>query len=74
MLTLDLDFGLNTNVEAQEILHLLTKNGDFCYCEQRVMRFLVTLLCCPVFHQIDAMSFILHILLVDDVNKLVSMY
>jgi hypothetical protein len=29
MLTLDLDFGLNTNVGAQEILHLLTKNGDF---------------------------------------------
>jgi hypothetical protein len=45
MLTLDLNFGLNTNVEAQEILHLLTKNGDFSYCEQRVMNFLVTLLC-----------------------------
>jgi hypothetical protein len=73
MLTLDLDFGLNTNVEAQEILHLLTKNGDFFYCGQRVMNFLVTLLCCPVFHQIDAMSFILHILLVDNVNKLVNM-
>jgi hypothetical protein len=26
---LDLDLGLNTNVGAQEILHLLTKNGDF---------------------------------------------
>jgi hypothetical protein len=37
------------------------------------MNFLVTLLCCPVFHQIDAMSFILHILLVDNVNKLASM-
>jgi hypothetical protein len=49
MLTLDSDFGLNTNFEAQEILHLLTKNGDFCYCGQRVMNFLVTLLCCPVF-------------------------
>jgi hypothetical protein len=32
MLMLDLDLELNTNVEAQEILHLLTKNGDFCYC------------------------------------------
>jgi hypothetical protein len=73
MLTLDLDFGLNTNVEAQEILHLLTKNGDFFYYGQRVMNFLVTLLCCPVLNQIDAMSFILHILLVDDVNKLVNM-
>jgi hypothetical protein len=73
MLTLDLDHGLNTNVGAQEILHLLTKTGDFCYCGQRVMNFLVTLLCCPVFHQIVAMSFILHILLVDNVNKLASM-
>jgi hypothetical protein len=72
MLTLDLDFGLNTNVEAQEILHLLTKNEDFCYYGQRVTNFLVTLLCCPVFHQIDAMSFFLHILLVDNVNKLVN--
>jgi hypothetical protein len=34
MLTLDLDLGLNSNVGAQEILHLLTKNGDFCYCGQ----------------------------------------
>jgi hypothetical protein len=73
MLTLDLDLGLNTNVGAQEILHLLTKNGIFCYCGQRVMNFLVTPLCCPVFHQIGAMSFILHILLVDNVNKLVNM-
>jgi hypothetical protein len=73
MLTLDLDLGLNTNVGAQEILHLLTKNGDFFYCGQRVMNFLVTLFCCPVFHQIDAMSFILHILFVDNVNKLVNM-
>jgi hypothetical protein len=73
MLTLDLDLGLNTNVEAQKILHLLTKNGDFCYYGQRVMNFLVTLQCCPVFHQIDAMSFILHILLVNNVNKLASM-
>jgi hypothetical protein len=30
MLTLDLDFGLNTNVETQEILHLLNKKkGGF---------------------------------------------
>jgi hypothetical protein len=29
MLTLELDIGMNTNVEAQEILHLLTKNEDF---------------------------------------------
>jgi hypothetical protein len=49
MLTLDLDLGLNTNVGAQEILHLLTKNGSFFYCGQRVMNFLVTPLCCPVF-------------------------
>jgi hypothetical protein len=73
MLTLGLDLGLNTNVGAQEILHLLTKNGDFCYCGQRVMNFIVTLLRCPVFHQIDAMSFMLHILLVDNMNKLASM-
>jgi hypothetical protein len=73
MLTLDLDLGLNTNVGAQEILHSLTKNGDFCYCGQRAMNFLVTLLCCPAFHQMDAMSFILHILLVHNVNKLASM-
>jgi hypothetical protein len=69
-----LDLGLNANVGAQEVLHLLTKNGDFCYCGQRVMNFLVTLLWCPVFfHQIDAMSFILHILLVDNVNNLANM-
>jgi hypothetical protein len=49
MLTLDLDLGLNTNVGAQEILHFLTKNGDFFYCWQRVMKFLVTLLCYPFF-------------------------
>jgi hypothetical protein len=73
MLTLDLDFGLNTNVEAQEIVHFLTKNEDFCYYGQRVTNFLVTLWCCLVFHQIDAMSFILHILLVYNVNKLVNM-
>jgi hypothetical protein len=73
MLTLELDIGLNTNVEAQEILHLLTKNEDFRYYGQRVTNFLVTLLCCPVFHQIDAMSFVLHILLVDNVNKLMNM-
>jgi hypothetical protein len=73
MLTLDLDLGLNTNVGAQEILHLLTKNGSFCYCGQRVMNFLVTAPCCPVFTKFDAMSFILHILLVDNVNKLANM-
>jgi hypothetical protein len=52
MLTLDLDLGLNTNVGAHEILHLLTKNGSFCYYGQGVMNFLVTPLCCPVFHQL----------------------
>jgi hypothetical protein len=36
------------------------------------MNFLVTQPCCPI-HQIDAISFRLHILLVDDVNKLVNM-
>jgi hypothetical protein len=49
MLTLELDLGLNTNVGAQEILHLLTNNGSFCYCGQGVMNFLVIPLCCPVF-------------------------
>jgi hypothetical protein len=28
---LELDLGLNTNVGDHEILHLLTKNGSFCY-------------------------------------------
>jgi hypothetical protein len=37
------------------------------------MNFLVTLLCCPVFHQIDALSFIVQIILVDNANKLASM-
>jgi hypothetical protein len=69
----DLDLGLNTKVGAQEISHLLTKNGSFCYCGQRVMNFPVTPLCRLVFHQIGAMSFILHILLVDNVNKLANM-
>jgi hypothetical protein len=52
---------------------LLTKNGSFLYCGQRVMNFLVTPPCCPVFTQFDAMSFVLHILLVDNVNKLANM-
>jgi hypothetical protein len=47
MLMLELDLELNTNVGDHEILHLLTKNGSFCYYGQRVMNFLV--LCCPVF-------------------------
>jgi hypothetical protein len=37
------------------------------------MNFLVTPPCCPVFTQFDAMSFVLHILLVDNVNKLANM-
>jgi hypothetical protein len=37
------------------------------------MNFPVTPLCRLVFHQIGAMSFILHILLVDNVNKLANM-
>jgi hypothetical protein len=49
MLALDLDLRLNTNVGANEILHWLTKNGDFWLLRAESMNFLVTLLCCPVF-------------------------
>jgi hypothetical protein len=39
--------GLNTKVEAYEILHMLTKIQNFATLELRDMKFLVTLGCCP---------------------------
>jgi hypothetical protein len=74
MIILELDIELNTNVGAYKILHLLTKNENFSQRGQRVMNFSLTELRCPVSTEMMLWVFVLHILLVDDVNKLVNMW
>jgi hypothetical protein len=57
MLSLELDLGLNTNVGAHEILHLLTKKWDFLLLRAESYEFSSNLAVVSSFHQIDAMSF-----------------
>jgi hypothetical protein len=73
MLTFELDLGLNTNVGAQKNLHSLTKKWEFLLLRAESYEFSSNSTVLSGFHQIDAMSFILHILLVDNVSKLVNM-
>jgi hypothetical protein len=73
MLMLDLVLGLNTNVGAQEILHLLTKKWEFLLLRAECYEFSNNSVVLSSFPPISAMSFILHILLVDNMNKLEHM-
>jgi hypothetical protein len=38
---LEIDSELNTNIGAYEILHPLTKNGNFAVCKQGFMNFML---------------------------------
>jgi hypothetical protein len=57
MLTLELDLGLNTNVGAHEILHLLTKKWEYLLLRAESYGFSSNSAVLSGFHQIDVMSF-----------------
>jgi hypothetical protein len=73
MLTLELDLGLNTNVGDHEIFALADQKWEFLLIWAESYEFSSNSAVLSSFHQIYAMSVRLHILLVDDVNKLVNM-
>jgi hypothetical protein len=73
MLTLDLDLGLNTNVGAHKNFTLAEQKWESLLLWAESYEFSSNSAVLSSFPPIGTMSFILHILLVDNMNKLANM-